>query len=56
MHTFSKKKKKTEWVILIVDKVNFRTFFEEIVVENFPQMERDIKSIKSKKHKEAHAG
>ena len=28
--------------------------FEEIIVENFPNMEKEIKTIKSKRHKESH--
>ena len=30
--------------------------FEEIIVENFPNMEKEIKTIKSKRHKESHTG
>ena len=30
--------------------------FEEIIVENFPQMEKAIKSFKSKRHKKSHTG
>ena len=32
----------------------YEKFFEEIIVENFPNMEKEI--IKSKRHKEPHTG
>ena len=32
----------------------YEKFFEEIIVENFPNMEKEI--IKSKRHKESHIG
>ena len=32
----------------------YEKFFEEIIVENFPNMEKEI--IKSKRHKESHTG
>ena len=32
----------------------YEKIFEEIIVENFPNMEKEI--IKSKKHKESHTG
>ena len=35
-------------------KKGYEKFFEEIIVENFPNMEKEI--IKSKRHKESHTG
>ena len=35
-------------------KKEYEKFFEEIIVENFPNMEKEI--IKSKRHKESHTG
>ena len=35
-------------------KKGFEKIFEEIIVENFPNMEKEI--VKSKRHKESHAG
>ena len=32
----------------------YEKFFEEIIVENFPNMEKEL--IKSKRHKESHTG
>ena len=32
----------------------YEKFFQEIIVENFPNMEKEI--IKSKRHKESHTG
>ena len=34
----------------------YEKIFEEIIVENFPNMEKEIKTIKSKRHKESHTG
>ena len=36
-------------------KKGYEKIFEEIIVENFPNMEKE-KSIKSKRHKESHTG
>jgi len=35
-------------------KKGYEKIFEEIIVENFPNMEKEI--IKSKRHKESHTG
>ena len=35
-------------------KKGYEKVFEEIIVENFPNMEKEI--VKSKRHKESHAG
>ena len=35
-------------------KKGYEKIFEEIIVENFPNMEKEI--IKSKRHKESHIG
>ena len=35
-------------------KIGYEKIFEEIIVENFPNMEKEI--IKSKRHKESHTG
>ena len=35
-------------------KKGYEKFFEEIIVENFPNMEKEI--VKSKRHKECHIG
>ena len=35
-------------------KKGYEKFFEEIIVENFPNMEKEI--IKSKRYKESHTG
>ena len=35
-------------------KKGFEKIFEEIIVENFPNMEKEI--VKSKRHKESHTG
>ena len=35
-------------------KKGYEKVFEEIIVENFPNMEKEI--VKSKKHKESHEG
>ena len=37
-------------------KKGYEKIFEEIIVENFPNMEKEIKTIKSKRHKESHTG
>ena len=46
------------WIIWIPDeeekKKGHEKNFEEIMIENFPNMEKEI--IKSKKHKESHKG
>ena len=36
-------------------KKGYEKIFEEIIVENFPNMEKEI-AIKSKRHKESHTG
>ena len=36
------------------EKKGYENFFEEIIVENFPNMEKEI--IKSKRHKKSHTG
>ena len=35
-------------------KKGYEKIFEEIIVENFPNMEKEI--VKSKRHKESHTG
>ena len=35
-------------------KKEYEKIFEEIIVENFPNMEKEI--VKSKRHKESHTG
>ena len=35
-------------------KKGYEKIFEEVIVENFPNMEKEI--IKSKRHKESHTG
>ena len=35
-------------------KKGYEKIFEEIIVENFPNMEKEI--VKSKRHKESHIG
>ena len=46
------------WIIGVPEeeekKKGHEKFFEEIIVENFPNMEKEI--IKSKRHKESHKG
>ena len=45
------------WIIGIPEeekKKGYEKIFEEIIVENFPNMEKEI--IKSKRHKESHSG
>jgi len=34
----------------------YERIFEDIIVEHFPNMEKEIKTIKSKRHKESHTG
>ena len=35
-------------------KIGYEKIFEEIITENFPNMEKEI--VKSKRHKESHTG
>ena len=46
------------WIIEVPEeeekKKGYEKFFEEIIVENFPNMEKKI--VKSKRHKESHTG
>ena len=45
------------WIIGVPEeeeKKGYENIFEEITVENFPNMEKEI--IKSKRHKESHTG
>ena len=46
------------WIIGVPDeeekKKGYEKIFEEIIIENFPNMEKEI--IKSKRHKESHTG
>ena len=46
------------WIIGVPEeeekKKGYEKIFEEIIVENFPNMEKEI--IKSKRHKESHTG
>ena len=48
------------WIIGVPEeeekKKGYEKNFEEIIVENFPNMEKEIKTIKSKRHKESHIG
>ena len=46
------------WIIRVTEeeekKKGYEKIFEEIIVENLPNMEKEI--IKSKRHKESHTG
>ena len=45
------------WIIGVPEeekKKGYERIFEEIIVENFPNVEKEI--VKSKKHKESHEG
>ena len=45
------------WILGVSEeekKKGYEKIFEEIIVENFPNMEKEI--VKSKRHKESHAG
>ena len=46
------------WIIGVPEeeeeKKGYENIFEEIIVENFPNMEKEI--VKSKRHKESHTG
>ena len=42
------------WIQEEEKKKGYEKIFEEIIVENFPNMEKEI--VKSKRHKESHIG
>ena len=37
-------------------KKGYEKIFKEIIVENFPNMEKEIVNLRSKRHKQSHTG